>query len=190
MKQVLIGAVAILALFSSCEAADEVFAAEINNVQVAAKTYGSNDYEVYQNIVNTFGYDTQQTHQQNLLRFEQHVNFLMTDKEYVPIDYGQLGLLATATADLVAQLNYSAATKEAVYKILNQSFDPETLVFIDNEQERRLIQTLFAVYSNGSDDDDDDTWNDKRIIAFAYGAQYSFKHAVLYAGAVELMRYQ
>lgn len=190
MKQILIGAVAILALFSSCETTDEVFAAEINNVQVAAKTYGNNDYEVYQNIVNTFGYDTQQTHQQNLLRFEQHVNFLMTDEEYVFIDYGQLGLLATATADLVAQLNYSAATKEAVYNILNQSFDPETLVFIDNEQERRLIQTLFAVYSNGSDDDDDDTWNDKRIIAFAYGAQYSFKHAVLYAGAMELSRYQ
>src|SRR5690554_2001290 len=89
MKQILIGAVAILALFSSCETTDEVFAAETNNVQVAAKTYGSNDYEVYQNIVNTFGYDTQQTHQENLLRFEQHVNFLMTDEEYVPIDYGQ-----------------------------------------------------------------------------------------------------
>lgn len=136
--------------------------------------------------MNTFGYDTQQTHQENLTRFEQHVNFLMTDEEYVSIDYGQLGLLATATADLVVQLNYSTATKEAVYKILNQSFDPETLVFIDNEQERRLIQTLFILNS----DNGDNNWKDIRTIAFAYGAQYSFKHAVLYAGAVELMRFQ
>lgn len=191
MKRIFLCAAAISVLCSSCESTDETFLENNKTDYTAAKQSGEwNDYEVYQNIVNTFGYDTQQTHQENLLRFEQHVNFLMTDEEYVSIDYGQLGLFATATADLVAQLNYSVATKEAIYKILNQSFDPETLVFINNEQERRLIQTLFAVYSNGSDDDDDNKWNGNRSIAFAYGAQYSFKQAVLYAGAVELSRYQ
>src|SRR5690606_4332960 len=129
MKQFFLWAVVLSALCSSCETADETFLEEKNNAHYAtAKHSGEwNDYEVYQNIVNTFVYDMQQTHQENLLRFEQHVNFLMTDEEYVSIDYGQLGLFATATADLVAQLNYSVATKEAIYKILNQSFDPETM---------------------------------------------------------------
>lgn len=149
-----------------------------------------NDYEVYQNIVNTFVYDMQQTHQENLTRFEQHVNFLMADEEYASIDFEQLLLLENAGKHFVEQLGYSVLTKEAIYGILNQSFDPETMTLPGNEQERRLIQTLFAVYSNGSDDDDDNKWNGNRSIAFAYGAQYSFKQAVLYAGAVELSRYQ
>lgn len=160
MKQFFLWAVVLSALCSSCETADETFLEEKNNAHYAtAKHSGEwNDYEVYQNIVNTFVYDMQQTHQENLTRFEQHVNFVMVDEVYEPIDFEKLWLLENTEEHFVEQLSYSAPTKEAIYGIMNQSFDPETLVFIDNEQERRLIQTLFAVYSNGSDDDDDNNW--------------------------------
>ena len=55
---------------------------------------------------------------------------------------------------------------------------------ITNESERHLIETLFALHSNGNGDDD--KWNRKKNIAFAYGAQYSLTQAVLYTGAIEL----
>ena len=55
---------------------------------------------------------------------------------------------------------------------------------ITNESEHRLIETLVVLHSNGNGDDD--LLNDKRSIAFAYGAQYSLTQAVLYAGAIEL----
>ena len=190
MKQFFLWAVVLSALCSSCETADETFLEENNNAHYAtAKHSGEwNDYEVYQNIVNTFVYDTQQTYQENLTRFEQHVNFLMADEEYASIDFKQLRLLENAGEHFVEQLSYSAPTKEAIYGILNRSFDPETMTLPGNEQERRLIQTLFALHSKG--DGDDDKLNDNRTIAFAYGAQYSLAQAVLYAGAVELRRYQ
>ena len=189
MKQFFLWAVVLSALCSSCENADETFLEEKNNAHYAtAKQSGEwNDYEVYQNIVNTFVYDTQQTHQENLTRFEQHVNFLMADEVYEPIDFEQLRLLENAGKHFVAQLGYSVPTKEAIYGILNQSLDPETMTLQGNEQERRLVQTLFALHSNGNDDD---VWNGNKTIAFAYGAQYSLAQAVLYAGAVELRRYQ
>ena len=88
MKQFFLWAVVLSALCSSCETADETFLENNETDHTAAKQSGVwNDYEVYQNIVNTFGYDTQQTHQENLLRFEQHVNFLMADEEYVSINF-------------------------------------------------------------------------------------------------------
>src|SRR5690554_295436 len=112
----------------------------------------------------------------------------MVDEVYEPIDFEKLWLLENTEEHFVEQLSYSAPTKEAIYGIMNQSFDPETMTLPGNEQERRLIQTLFALHSNG--DGDDDKLNDNRTIAFAYGAQYSLAQAVLYAGAVELRRYQ
>lgn len=193
MKQFFLWAVVLSALCSSCETADETFLEEKNNTHYAtAKHSGEwNDYEVYQNIVNTFVYDMQQTHQENLTGFEQHVNFLMAEEVYEPIDFEQLWLLENAGKHFVEQLGYSVPTKEAIYGILNQSFDPETMTLPGNEQERRLIQTLFALHSNGNGDDgDDDEWDHNKTIAFAYGAQYSLAQAVLYAGAVELRRYQ
>lgn len=181
---------------SSCETADEIFLEETNNihnVMPIAKQQEWNDYAVYQNIVNTFVYDMQQTHQENLLRFEQHVNHLMPNygtDVYESINFEQLGLLETAGEHFVEQLSYSMLTKEAIYKILNQSFDPEVMTLPGNEPERRLIATLFVLYNNENGDDGDDEWKNKKTIAFAYGAQYSLTQAVLYAGAVELKRYQ
>ena len=192
MKQFFLWAVVLSALCSSCETADETFLEEKNNAHYAtAKHSGEwNDYEVYQNIVNTFVYDMQQTHQENLTRFEQHVNFVMVDEVYEPIDFEKLWLLENTEEHFVEQLSYSMLTKEAIYKILNQSFDPEVMTLPGNEPERRLIATLFVLYNNENGDDGDDEWKNKKTIAFAYGAQYSLTQAVLYAGAVELKRYQ
>lgn len=72
-----------------------------------------------------------------------------------------------------------------IHEILNYSYEGIGTDEL-NEKEFRLIQTLFVLHNdNGGNDYDDD--DDRRTIAFAYGAQYSFTQAVLYAGAMELM---
>lgn len=68
--------------------------------------------------------------------------------------------------------------------ILNYNYNSAAQAYLVlNENENRIVQTLFAMHNEGNDDD---LWKGRRNIAFAYGAQYSFKQAVLYAGAVEL----
>ena len=85
MKRFFLYAVAIAALCSSCETEDEAFATETNNqtnVLYQAKGVQANDYQTYQSVLNSFVYNNQQTHQENLLLFEQHVNRQMLN--YVP----------------------------------------------------------------------------------------------------------
>lgn len=193
MKRFFLYAVAISALCSSCETEDETFAIETNNQTNTfhyAKGVQADDYQTYQSILNSFVYNKQQTHQENLLVFEQHVNRQMLD--YVPhetykyekINAEQLLILTQANVDFIEQLVYTKETKLAIYAIVNNSFNSEITQLITNENERRLIETLFVLQSNGNSNDD--KWNGKRRIAFAYGAQYSLTQAVLYAGAIEL----
>lgn len=194
MKRFFLYAVAIAALCSSCETQDETFATETNNQPNAlyhAKGVETNDYQTYQSILNSFDYNDQQTHQENLLLFEQPVNRQMLN--YVPhetykyenINTEQLLILEQADKGFIEQLVYSNETKQAIYTLISNQFNSDMIRLITNENEQRLIETLLALHSNGNGNDED-FWNDKRSIAFAYGAQYSLTQAVLYAGAIEL----
>lgn len=194
MKRFFLYAVAITALCSSCETVDETFATETNrqtNVLYQAKGVQANDYQTYQSILNSFVYNNQQTYQENLLLFEQHVNRQMLN--YVPqetykyekINTEQLLMLKQADTNYIEQLVYTKETKQAIYAIISNSFNSEATALITNENEQRLIETLFALHSNGNGDDN--KLNGKRNIAFAYGAQYNLTQAVLYAGAIELL---
>lgn len=192
MKRFFLYAVAIAALCSSCETEDETFATETNNqtnTLYHAKGVEVNNYQMYQSILNSFVYNNQQTHQENLLRFEQHVNRQMLN--YVPqetykyekINTEQLLMLQQADTNYIQKLAYTEETKLAIYAIISNRFNSEATALITNGNERRLAETLFELHGNGNDDD---FWNNKRTIAFAYGAQYSLTQAVLYAGAIEL----
>ena len=197
MKRFFLYAVAIAALCSSCETEDETFATEANNHSNAlqhAKGVQVNDYQTYQSILNNFDYNNQQTHQENLRQFEKHVNRQMLN--YVPqetykyekINTEQLLVLEQANTNYIEQLVYSNETKQAIYAIISNSFNSDTAQLITVESERRLIETLFAMHSNGNGNGNDgDIWNRNRSIAFAYGAQYTLTQAVLYAGAIELL---
>ena len=176
MKRFFLYAVAITALCSSCETETN----KQSNTLHQAKGVQANDYQTYQSILNSFEYNHQQTYQENLLLFEEHVNRQMLN--YVPketykyekIDTEQLLVLQQVDADYIEKLVYTKPTKQAIYAIIGNRFNSDMVELITNESERNLIETLFALNSNGNGDDD--KWNGKRNIAFA----------VLYAGAIEL----
>lgn len=195
MNRFFLYAVAITALCSSCETEDETFATETKNQPNAlyhAKGVEANDYQIYQSILNSFVYNNQQTHKENLLQFEQHVNRLML--QYMPqetdgykkINTEQLLMLQQADTNCIEKLAYTEETKQAIYALVSKRFNSDMVQLITNENEQRLIETLFALHSNGNGNDN--KWNGNRTIAFAYGAQYSFTQAVLYAGAIELIK--
>lgn len=197
MKRFFLYAVAISALCSSCETENEALATEKNNQNNTlhqAKSVEANDYQKYQSILNGFVYDNEHTYHENLLRFEQYVNLQMVNYgqqetyKYEIIDIEQLLVLEQVDTDFIEQLDYTNETKQAIYAIVSNQFNSDTMHLITNESERLLIETLFALHNNGNGDDN--KLNDKRNIAFAYGAQYSFIQAVLYAGAIELLAKQ
>src|SRR5690554_43216 len=197
MKRIFLCAAAISVLCSSCESTDETFLKETNNtagLALQAKQSQVTDVEIYENIMKGFDYNDELLPQENLLLFEQHVNRQMANYvqpetyKYETIDSNQLLVLEQADAVFIEQLAYSATAKKMMYDLLNNNGDTELLFLLENEQEHRLMEILFALQD--SEEGDDDVWNGNRTIAFAYGAQYSFAQAVLYAGAVELKWYQ
>lgn len=193
MNKYFLWAVAIVALCSSCETEDETFATEKEQTTALpqAKSVATNDYQTYQSILNSFVYNQDKTYAENLFRFEQHVNqYIPYGDEtapYKPLDLKQVEFLTTADAAYIEHFNYSATAKTMMYAVLNQRYNDETAKSTLEPQEYRLVQTLAALYNdnNGNDYGDKDV-RGKKTIAFAYGAQYSFTQAVLYAGAIEL----
>src|SRR5690606_6708085 len=147
----------------------------------------NNNYKI---ILNSDVNNNQQTYQENLLLFEQHVNRQMLN--YVPqetytyekINTEQLLMLKQADTNYIEQLVYTKETKLVIYAIIGNQFKSDMVQLITNESERHLIETLFTLDNNGNDDD---LWNRNKTIAFAYGAQYNLTQAVLYAGAIELL---
>lgn len=194
MKFFFIVAVALLALCSSCETADESFLTETDNkVTMAQKNNLFNaDYETYTTIVNSFVYTNNETYTENLQSFEEHVNHLLPyDNElfvYEKIDNEQLTKLIHAEASFVEQLQFSPEFKSIFYNMLNNEFLDELI--LEDKDETHLLNTLSFINNDNRGNGNDDRWNDKRTIAFAYGAQYSFKQAVLYAGSIELLSFQ
>ena len=162
MKRFFLYAVAITALCSSCETEDEAFATETTNQPNAlyhAKGIEVNDYQIYQSILNSFVYNNEQTHQENLLLFEQHVNRQMLNYEsketykYEKISAEQLLILTQANLDFIEQLAYTKETKQAIYALVSNQFNSETARLITNQKERRLVETLVALHSNGNGND-------------------------------------
>ncbi len=193
MNKYFLWAVAIAALCSSCETEDEAFATETKNQTIAlqqAKSVAANDYQTYQSILHSFVYDNQQPYQENLLRFEQHVNRCIAygneTAPYEQMDLKQVAFLATADAAYIEHLNYSATGKVIIYAVLNQQYNEETAKSTLAPEEYRLVQTLAALHNDNNGNGYDDDVRDKKTIAFAYGAQYGFTQEVLYAGAIEL----
>lgn len=103
MNKCFLWTVAIAALCSSCETADEAFAtAKEQTVTVQqTKNVEVNNYHTYHSILSSFVYDSQQTYDENLLRFEQYVNRCMAYGDevvlYEQLDLKQVAFLATTT---------------------------------------------------------------------------------------------
>jgi len=194
MNKYFLWAVAISALCSSCETEDEVFLTAQEQIIASkeAENVEINYYQTYQSILSSFVYDNQQTNQENLLRFEQHVNHCMPyDEEkasYERMDLKQVAFLATTDATYIEHLNYSETAKTILYAVLNDQYNEEIAKNTLEPEEYRLIQALAALHNdNNGNGYDDDILNDRRTIAFAYGAQHRFIKAVLYTGAVEII---
>lgn len=198
MNKYFLWAVAIAALCSSCETEDEAFATqtpdnyrEKQTIVQQAKSVETNDYQMYQSILSSFVYNQDETYTKNLSRFEQHVNQRIAyGDETVPyeqLDLRQVAFLATAGTAYIEHFNYSATAKKMIYAVLYQQYNEETAKSTLEPEEYRLVQTMAVLHNDNKGIGDDDNFNDRRTIAFAYGAQYGFTQAVLYAGAIELM---
>lgn len=190
MKHFFLWAVVISALCSSCETADESFTQDTvtSDKTLAIQHRKLSDYEVYKNAVSSFVYDKKQSHYNNQLQFEQHVNNSVPNgSTYEAINFDRLNMLEHSDTTLVSQLTYSTNTKAAIVAILNGTFNTGNLTLITNTEEHNLIVTLYALHNDGNGDDE---WKNNKTIAFAYGAQYNLKKAVLYAGAVNLIQYK
>jgi len=188
MKKFFLAAVAISAICSSCEATDENFLQEINNAKVNAqktKDGESADYQTYKNTVTRFIYNNDRSYAENVKMFEQHVNqYLNDDRQantYESINLNQLERLIQNNVNIIDELDYSTEFKEGLYNMVHKN--SEDLLPLKDQKENNLRNTLFKIHK---DNNGDDLLNGKRTIAFAYGAQSSFKQAVLYAGAIEL----
>ena len=190
MKKIFLSAVAISALYSSCETADDIYEKETKHETRTTSAYKStsDNYEHYRNIVDGFTYDQNLNYRSNMQLFEQYVNRYiqqnLDDALYQPIDWEKLNQLCYADESFIKQLDYSDAFKESLQAILqgkNASI-PE----LTNATEKQIAATVLKMHGDYAGNGDDDKLDDKRIIAYAYGAQHSFTQAVLYAGAIEL----
>lgn len=192
MKHFYLWAVAISALCSSCETTNEPILENntATNQTLQIQQRMANDYETYNSVVSSFVYNKQLSHNNNLLLFEQHVNNLIISKNtYETLNLTQLSVLENTDEKFVSQLNYSTEAKTAITDILSNTFTTSSLSTITNTKEYNLITTLYAIYGNDNGNGDD-KWRDRKTIAFAYGAQYNLTQAILYAGAIDLMKFQ
>lgn len=195
MKKYFLYTVAISALCISCETTDEAFINETDNyiANKVAKINQEDELLIYNDIIANYSTDTTLTYAQNLMLFEQYVNavlpqYLPQSGQYVNIDIGYVNIL-NQTGDkynFIQQLNFSQSFNQALTKLVKESTAP--IPDLQDENENRLIAVLSAMQQQGQGNgDEDDKWKrNNRTIAFAYGAQYGFKQAVLYAGSVEL----
>lgn len=116
-----------------------------------------------------------------------HVNnSIQGEQGYQPFNFHKFTQLQVVPYNVLSQLTYSDNFKVQLTRILNnQGLNADEGSFATSEY--NLLNTLSILHN---DTDDRDWKKHNRTIAFAYGAQYSFKQAVLYAGAIELSTYQ
>lgn len=178
MKHFFLWAVAISAFFSSCETADEYISnPNMNDVAYENQYRSLSNYEVYTNVVSGFTYDNKQSHYNNLLQFELHVNNSIPNGNiYEAINFTHLTVLENTDATYINQLNYSIDAKAMIVSILDGTFNTDSLTLITDTEEQNLITTLYAIHNDGNGDDE---WKNNKTIAFAYGAQYNLTQAIL-----------
>lgn len=194
MKRFFLYAVAIAAFCSSCETDDEVVATSSSTENLntyLAKNVEFTDFQIYQNIINSFYYNNSKTYEENISLFEKHVNtkllnyYPYDNMSFEKIDLIQLEILQADANLIIGQMKYSLVTKQIIYDIVNDRYNSLEVLKISNDFEKQLVQTLLSIKTNGNGEDN--KLNDNRCIAYAYGAQYSIVQAILYAGAFELM---
>lgn len=190
MKKLFLGAVVISALCSSCETADDIYEKETKHETRTTSAYKStsDNYEHYRSIVDGFTYDQNLNYRSNIQLFEQYVNrYIQQDLDdalYQPIDWEKLNQLCYADESFIKQLDYSDAFKESLQAILqgkNASIPKLTIA-----TEEQIAATMLKMHHDYMENGGDDKWGGNRIIAYAYGTQYNYTQAVLYAGAIEL----
>lgn len=183
MKKFFLGAVAITAFLCSCDTSDDYTdKQETTNFYKERSENNMNSYELYQTILDGYVYDRTQSCEDNILLFEKYVNSKIKTDEYEIIERDQLAILSQTETDYVYEFNFSAEFKKSLLNLVEN--DINAVVKISDEKENDLFQMLTYLHINGNGDDK--LWNDKRTIAFAYGAQFNIKKAILYAGAIEL----
>lgn len=188
MKKYFLLAVALSPLCSSCETEDETLKNETRNSTTALHVGKYSDHiAIYRNCINTFTYNRSKLFQENMNAFEIHVNnSIQGEQGYQPFNFHTFTQLQVVPYNVLSQLTYSDNFKVQLTRILNnQGLNADKGSFATSEY--NLLNTLSILHN---DTDDRDWKKHNRTIAFAYGAQYSFKQAVLYAGAIELSTYQ
>lgn len=193
MKKFFLWAVVISALCSSCETADEYIAQDTKDAGymiLQSDNSTQETYNLYQNILHSFEYDRNQSGTEYLLAFENHVNLRMeqyagAEHIYAVIDMEQLTRLQHAPETVLEALSYKPEVTQAIQELLKKHTADISAYNRLEEEDKKLMQTLWLLHNDHNDDDNND---DKRIVAFAYGAQYSLTQAILYAGAIELQK--
>lgn len=190
MKRNFLIAVAIIGLCSSCETDNEFFtdAQQEKNDALQRSYHTANfNYETYQLIIEGFEYHKAIPYHENVMLYEKYVNSTLYEmglnESYKMIDYDILQKLLQADEMIISEFDYSSDTKMLMEQLLKEgSYDASVFQKL-NATEQSILNIMLAL---STDNKGDDRIDDKRTIAFAYGAQFSFTEAILYAGAVAL----
>lgn len=185
MKNFFLVAGAITAFLCSCDTPNEytndLSATNLLKEKVENKV---NYYELYHTIMNDFVYDNNKSYNDNILLFEKYVNSQIITDKYQKIDSNQLYFLSNVKEDYIRELSFSEKFKNSLQNLIITG--STSLDTIDDEFETSLIQNLYALHFK--DNGFDNRTRNRRTIAFAYGAQYDVKQAILYAGTIELIQ--
>ncbi|RRJ89171.1 hypothetical protein EG240_12430 [Paenimyroides tangerinum] len=190
MKRNFLIAVAIIGLCSSCETDNEFFtdSQQKTNYALQRSYHTANfNYETYQLIIEGFEYHKALPYHENVMLYEKYVNSTLYEiglnESYKMIDYDILQKLLQADEMIISEFDYSSNAKILMEQLLKEgSYDASVFQKL-NATEQSILNTMLAL---STDNKGDDRIDDKRTIAFAYGAQFSFTEAILYAGAVAL----
>lgn len=191
MKRNFLIAVAIIGLCSSCETDNEFFtdAQQEKNDALQRSYHTANfSYETYQLIIDGFEYHKALPYHENVMLYEKYVNSTLYEmglnESYKVIDFEILEKLLQTDEMIISEFDYSSNAKMLMEQLLKEgSYDAFVFQKL-NTTEQSILNTMMNL--NKDNNGEDDLFNRNRTIAFAYGAQYSFAEAVLYAGAVAL----
>lgn len=190
MKRNFLIAVAILGLCSSCETDNEFFTdahQETNNALQRSYHTANFNYETYQLIIEGFEYHKALPYHENVMLYEKYVNSTLYEmglnKSYKMIDFERLEKLLQTDEMIISEFDYSSNAKILMEQLLKEGSYDASIFQELNAKEQSILNTMLAL---SADNKGDDKFGEKRTIAFAYGAQFSFTEAVLYAGAVAL----
>lgn len=190
MKRNFLIAVAILGLCSSCETDNEFFTdsqQKTNNALQRSYHTANFNYETYKLIIDGFEHHKALPYHENVMLYEKYVNSTLYEmglnESYKVIDFAILEKLIQTDEMIISEFDYSSDAKILMEQLLKEGSYDASIFQKLNATEQSILNTMLAL---STDNKGDDKLGDDRTIAFAYGAQFSFTEAVLYAGAVAL----